>query len=243
MTQGQASKLVGIVCGLKSEAAAVEKAIAGADLSRDSFLIGVSGADASRAEDIAEGFVEQGAIALLSVGVSGGLDPALMPGDLVVAETVLRTGASDEATGVRLDNPKSDNLNTLAPDIPRSLIYGSDIIIQSAEEKARLFRETQAVAVDMESHAVAHSAMVHGIPFLAIRAIADPAERALPKAALGAIAADGSTRIAHTLLQITKAPGDFPALLKLGSDSEKANARLRSDLGGLLRGLLFCLDL
>ncbi|MEX0644518.1 MAG: hypothetical protein WD076_04365, partial [Parvularculaceae bacterium] len=83
----------------------------------------------------------------------------------------------------------------------------------------------------------------HGVPFAAIRAIADPANRALPAAALNAVAPDGSMKILTVLIASAKAPGEFPALLKLGADSEKALKTLRRDLGGLFRRLLFSLDL
>ena len=225
-----------IVCGLKSEAAAVRAALAASGFSHADVEIGVSGADAGRAEDIAERFVEAGARALLSVGVSGGLDPALAPGALIIATRVV-TAAAPGGRGPEDDPRIAFDGIALRP------VYGSDVIIQSPEEKARLFSDSGACAVDMESHAVAHVAMAHGLSFLAVRAIADPAPRALPAAALGAVAPDGSTRVGKTLLAMTKAPGDIPALLQLGSDSQKALKTLRRDFGGLLRDFLLALDL
>jgi len=76
-----------------------------------------------------------------------------------------------------------------------------------------------------------------------VRSIADPASRALPAAALNAVAPDGSTKVFSVLIACAKAPEDFPALLRLGADSEKALRTLRRDLGGLFRRLLFSLDL
>jgi hypothetical protein len=95
----------------------------------------------------------------------------------------------------------------------------------------------------MESHGAARAARTSGVPFAAVRAIADPASRALPPAALNAVAPDGSTKTLSVLMACAKAPGQFPALLQLGADSEAALKALRRDLGGLFRRLLFSLDL
>jgi nucleoside phosphorylase len=119
-----------------------------------------------------------------------------------------------------------------------AVLYGSDSIYASPEEKARLHRETGALAVDMESHGVARAARAAAIPFAAIRAIADPASRALPKAALNAVAPDGRTRVLATLLECAKRPRDLPALLQLGADSNRALNSLGRGLDELFGALL-----
>lgn len=222
------SKSFGIVCGLKSEAETVRAACEGLPVE-----LGVSGANADRAEKIATEFCDQGVGAILSVGVSGGLDPTLEPGDLVIGATVKTAGGgSFDASPILLANVLS-----VAGEIRPQVIYGSDMIVSSASEKAVIYASSASVAVDMESHGVARAAQKAGIPFIAIRAIADPAARALPPAALNAVAPDGSTRIFKTLAECAKAPGQFPALLKLGSDSQKALATLKAKLGPMLRAL------
>ncbi|MCK5747041.1 MAG: hypothetical protein KAH44_12535, partial [Oricola sp.] len=81
---------IGVVCGLKSEA----QAVAAAKVDQSKLRIGISGANAARAEEIARGFCNDGASAILSVGVSGGLDPALKPGDLIIGETIIADDGS-----------------------------------------------------------------------------------------------------------------------------------------------------
>lgn len=230
---------IGIVCGLKSEAAAVNDVIRREKLDAAKFRIGVSGANAARAEAIARGFAADGAKAILSVGVSGGLQPNLQPGDLILSNQVV-DGAGGWSHSVQTD---VGLLRTAAPTSIEAVIFGADEIIDGPLNKADIYARTGAVAVDMESHGAARAAQQAGLPFLAIRAIADPAERALPAAALGAVAPDGSTRVFSTLLKCAKAPRDFPALMQLGSDSEKALKALRGGLGLLLGRLLFRLDL
>lgn len=228
-------EFIGVVCGLKSEAAVVRNALGDDTRVR----IGVSGANAQRAEAIAREFSADGALAILSIGVSGGLDPALMSGALVVGEkTVVGNGeawSSDE----RLLGASSKTLSN----IKTGVLFGADDIIDSAEAKAILFQKYRAIAVDMESHGCAKAAAEASVPFLAIRAIADPADRALPPAALGAIAPDGSTRVFKTLGAALGDPKQFPVLMKLGADSAAATKTLRRDLGPLFRSLFVSLQL
>lgn len=240
------TKFIAVVCGLKSEAACVRRAYGVAGVEGLKLALGVSGADAARAETIAAEFADDGAAAILSVGVSGGLDPALRPGALVTARAVVRANGEKYQADDRLLRA----ILSADPGAGRgerrlieAVLFGADRIIASPEEKAALFAATGAAAVDMESHGAARAALRAGVPFAAIRAIADPAERALPKAVLGAVAPDGATRVLSTLLKCAKAPGDFPALVRLGRDSEIALEALRSDLGGLFRGLLLGGDL
>ncbi|MEO1250926.1 MAG: squalene--hopene cyclase [Pseudomonadota bacterium] len=252
-------KFIGIVCGLKSEKTAV-RAVAG----RRAIRIGVSGASAARAEEIARRFCHEGAAAILSVGVSGGLDPALKPGALVIGDSVMADSgelfesdrylmssiASSFATPYSLHPEESrrrvskDKGNRAPEDEARvGRLFGADAIIDSAAKKAALFSNHGALAVDMESHGAARAAQEARVPFIAIRAIADPADRALPPAALSAVAPDGSTQVLKTLGAALRDPKQFPALMKLGADSAAATKTLRRELGPIFEKLAAQIDL
>ena len=202
--------IIGVVCGLKSEAAVVRAA------GSEKVRIAVSGASAERAEAMAQVFCREGAAAILSVGMSGGLAPSMKPGDLIIGEYV-RTKAGEEfaASSALLQDFE---LEAGATPIERAVLFGADEIVASTREKARLFERYGATAVDMESHGAARAARSANMPFAAIRAIADPADRVLPPAALNAVASDGSTKTLSVLWACAKTPGQFPALLQLGSD-------------------------
>ncbi|MBI1364924.1 MAG: hypothetical protein GC153_03080 [Alphaproteobacteria bacterium] len=231
-----ANQFIAVICGLKSEAAVV-RACAPAEKIR----IAVSGASAERAEELARGLCCESAAAILSVGVSGGLAPDLVSGDIILGSAIRTRSGSEYAASANLI-ASLEAAGTEVP-TPRAIIFGSDEIVASAREKAMLFERYGASAVDMESHGAARAARAAGVPFAAIRAIADPASRALPPAALNAVAPDGSTRTLSVLWKCAKAPAQLPALLQLGSDSETALKSLRNSLGGLFRRLLFSLDL
>lgn len=222
---------VGIVCGLKSEAQAVQQAF-----NDDRLSIRVSGANAERAEALTNELCDTGAEMIISVGVSGGLLPAYAPGDLVIGRQVItstqeRFACHEPSLAILKRSHKADGIQP-------SIIYGADDVILTTEKKNEIYQATGAKSVDMESHGAARAALKTDTPFLAIRAIADPADRALPTAALNAVNPDGSTRVFSTLINAAKDPGQLPALMQLGQDSQKALETLRTHLGGLLGVLL-----
>ncbi|MEX0644442.1 MAG: hypothetical protein WD076_03985, partial [Parvularculaceae bacterium] len=158
-----APRFIGVVCGLKSEAAAIRASASG-----DKVRIAVSGASAERAEKLAHEFCRDGAKAILSVGVSGGLDPMLKSGDLLLGEVVLtRKGEEFAAAGPLLAALARETDEPLR----RAALYGADQIVATALAKARIYEQFGAAAVDMESHGAARAARAHGVPFAAIRAI------------------------------------------------------------------------
>jgi hypothetical protein len=72
----------------------------------------------------------------------------------------------------------------------------------------------------MESHVVAAVAREHGLPLLVLRAIADPADRAIPGPALAGLGPDGDARPLAVALRLLAAPWTLPALLRLAADSQ-----------------------
>lgn len=146
--------------------------------SGDAALISISGIGAANAERSARSLVAAGADALLSWGVAGALDPALGCGTAVLPLEVLhqqRRYATSAAWRERLLGALSAHLPAVS-----GALLSSDVAVSSAALKARLFAATRAVAVDMESAAVAGVAAQHGLPFLAVRVILDTASDSLP---------------------------------------------------------------
>lgn len=221
---------IAVICGLQSEKAAVEKSVG-----ERGVRIGVSGANGDRAYELARSFCEEGARAVLSIGVSGGLDKALKPGALVIGERVVAGKGGEWESDIYLLRAAKRAALTHPPSI--GAIFGSDIVIDDVETKAVLNRGHECLAVDMESHGAARAAAQAGVPFLAIRAIADPADRALVKAALTAVAPDGSTRNMKTLGEAIRDPKQLPGLWKLGADSGKALATLKKSLPPLVSAI------
>ena len=105
-------------------------------------------------------------------------------------------------------------------------------VVASISEKRNLYEASGAVAVDMESYAVAGVAAEAGVPFVAVRAIADPAGRPLPRSVIGSIGPDGRPRVGRVMLHVCVRPWEAPALLQLRRDTDAALASLRRLIGG-----------
>src|SRR3546814_11469473 len=95
----------------------------------------------------------------------------------------------------------------------------------------------------MESGAVATVAAEAGLPFLAVRAVADRADDALPALVEHAVKPDGMPAVGRTLAAMLKNPTQIPATLRLARRTNLALARLRridplkdAIFGGFCRG-------
>jgi adenosylhomocysteine nucleosidase len=95
---------------------------------------------------------------IVSTGFCGALDPALCVGDIVVS-------------GDGVASPRS---------FVRGQILSMDRVAVTAAEKRDLRERTGAVAIEMESAAVAAKAREWGVPFRCIKAVSDIAAEDLP---------------------------------------------------------------
>lgn len=103
---------------------------------------------------------------VIGAGFAGGLDPSLPAGALVLAENYPgQVAAAQAALGDRV------RVGPLAT---------APTVLETAESKAELARQSGAIAVDMETATVAEFFRKRGVPFMALRAISDVADEALP---------------------------------------------------------------
>jgi adenosylhomocysteine nucleosidase len=177
----------------------------------DGALIRVAGIGAEHAARGARALVAAGARALLSWGVAGGLDPALSCGTAVLPAEVLHQKqrfASHRQWRERLLGALDGHVRCVT-----GALLTSDVAVASTAQKAGLFHATGAVAVDMESAAVAAVAADHGLPFLALRVILDGAHDSLPASVTRAF--DPATRARPQLWPLLGTPSDWGRLLGL----------------------------
>lgn len=224
-----ASAPSGFVVGLAVEARVL------ADALGPSSRIACAGASSERARAGAARLLAEGAGALISFGLAGGLDPALSPGDLVLPERVVaRTRSSGPA--IAADGVWRAKWAAAAAAAGLSVAGGtlsdSPGVVRTVADKQALRRSTGAVAADMESYAVAAVAAAAGVPFAAVRAVADPAGRPLPSCVTGLIGPDGRTDIDRLILRLCARPWEIPALVRLRRDANAALASLGRLVGG-----------
>jgi adenosylhomocysteine nucleosidase len=79
----------------------------------------------------------------------------------------------------------------------------------------------------MESQAIGRMARQAGVPFMAVRAVADPAERGIPEWLAGAIDMRGKPRLSVVAKGALAHPRDVRRLLTLARDQRAALQALR----------------
>ncbi len=222
---------IGIVAALQAEAHTLGSARRhGPRLMRlhDGALLAISGIGAEAAARAARALGDAGATGLVSWGLAGALDPALEAGDLVLPHTVITPDAARIQTS-------SDWRDQLAAKIARAAQFSvsdgplltSAAPIDTVAAKAEALRTTLAVAVDMESAAVAQVAADRALPFIAVRTIVDTAADPLPQAVLAASRA-GQVRIWRLARELALAPSEIKPLLSLVGRYWAAKRTLRS---------------
>ena len=186
----------------------------------------MTGARPGRAEQAARALLDQGCDALMSFGFCGGLDSKLAPGTVVFADRVIAADGKVTATDARwraaLSTAAAGRCAAVA-----APVYGSAHVIASRAAKKELFEKTGAAAVDMDSHEVAAVANERGVPFIVVRAVADPARRTVPRAVLYGVREDGTTRLVAVCAAVLVRPWEAFSLAGLAWDSYAALGALR----------------
>ncbi len=221
------SAYVLIVCGLKREAA-ILKGPGRATLCGDASTLRLRLAEAASLRPSL----------VVSWGLCGGLDPRLRPGDLVLAKEVV-SDAGAVRTDEAITSSLAQRLGGAGVRVIVERLAVSDAPVPTAAAKAELRRATEASAVDMESLIAGRYALEQRVPFAILRAVADPAERALPPLALKAVAADGGINAVAVIGALIRSPSQLAGLRALAADSRAAFQTLKrcSLLPGLFLGL------
>jgi hopanoid-associated phosphorylase len=185
-----------------------------------------TGGDVERTRRAVAQFIAEGARALISFGICGGIDPALGPGALLLPPAVSAEDGRRHRVDAALRGRLASALGRAGVAAAGGDMLGAARAADTPLRKAELHRRSGAIAVDLESHLVAEAAVAAGIPFAVLRAVADPAERALPPAALIGLNAAGHPALGRILLSLAGQPAQLPALLQLARDTRRALAAL-----------------
>jgi hopanoid-associated phosphorylase len=154
---------------------------------------------------------------VISVGLAGALSPLLKVGEVVIADQVIQgreTWRCSETWRVALAARLAH--------AHQAAVAASDTIMESAEAKAKLYDDTGALAVDMESAVAGRFAAARNLPFAVLRVISDDAAHVLPPAALVAMKPDGGIAIGRVLGSLLRHPLQVPGLIRTARTSNKA---------------------
>jgi adenosylhomocysteine nucleosidase len=190
-------------------------------------VVSVSGIGADNAARAARSLAAAGATALLSWGVAGALDPALRCGSVVLPLQVLAAGGQFPADRPWHQRVAAALQGKLALD--SRALFTSEVAVVTAARKATLFQDTGAVAVDMESAAVAAVAVEMALPFLALRVILDTAQDSLPGSVVRSFQppAGAASSSGPRIWPLLCSPGDWGGLLRLAAQYRVAGRALR----------------
>ncbi len=213
---------LGVITGLAQESACLD--IFPSETRPD---LRCAGSKSERAGFFAQKLINEGCNGLLSFGMAGGLKEDLPPGNLILASIVFGPkGQVFETSKLWLkricSQSSSDISVTIAP------MIGANEVICSSKAKKELGIATEAVAVDMESHQVGAVAKKAGVPFMVIRAIADPVGCSIPDWLSENISERGAPQYGSILLGLASHPWDFNKLMQLNRNSSTALSSLRS---------------
>jgi adenosylhomocysteine nucleosidase len=195
----------------------------------DGALLAVSGMGAALAAIAARNLIDAGAAALMSFGLAGGLDPLLSAGTIVLPSEVISRGGARFSTSRSWREQLCAAIAKQRP-VAEGALLTSPQPIGAVAEKAAAFRETGAVAVDMESLGVAEVSAAHNLPFIAVRVIVDTAADVLPRAVVAA-SREGQVNILRLIGGLAVTPLDLIALIRLARAYRAATRSLAAVAG------------
>jgi len=122
----------------------------------------------SNAEQAALLHIKQGVKAILSFGTAGGINPECNAGDIIIANSCI----DSDGQIISVDtNWQQKVFNTLKLAKSQKVLSGpiceSSHVVASSADKQKLFETSNALAVDMETVALARITKEHHVPFIA----------------------------------------------------------------------------
>lgn len=161
---------------------------------------------------------------VISAGACGALAPDLPVGSLVVPETVIGPAGARLAVASAPPLARAGTLLT----VPE--------VVRTPSEKARLWIETGAVAVDTESSIVLEWARGAGVPAAVIRGVSDGAASGVPSDLAAVVEPGGRVSRGHALRAMLSRPAALADAIALGRGTGAALKTVAHALGSVARG-------
>lgn len=229
--------VVGVIAALPAEAASLAHR---RPLRGRPTLVGpqtwlcLAGVGRACAQAACQQLLASGATGLVSWGVAAGLDPDAHAGTVVITSEIVTPLDSSASTELRVvDSVARDWVAALVACIGTHAkvstcpIADAGHVLETVEEK-RSLAQSGAGAADMETVAVARIARSAGIPWIAIRAVADTATVALPRAVIRAVDASGQVRLGRLAAELARHPRELWELPQLARGFRAALRTLRT---------------
>lgn len=172
---------------------------------------------------------------MVSSGFAGSVNPAVGVGDLIIGKHVLHSTQEVFEGEIKIDSMLSCDTSIVAMAVKLSNtdnfkshcgdILSVNKIIRQSSVKKHLGNQTSAIAVDMESFAIAERAHAMGIPFVVVRAISDGMDEDM-KINENMVTEGGNVNIPSTARHLLNKPHHIPYLNRLRKQTKFATNTL-----------------
>jgi len=175
-----------------------------------------------------------GAELVIGTGVVGALSSGLKPGDLVLSDRILLIDGegqvADQVIAVSESHLRAVGRSLASAGIAYSTgaILTSHRVLATGAEKRRAKDSTGAIAVDMETAAIAAEAAARGLPFVAIRAVLDEVDDEVVGAEMAD--ADGNVRPLAATSYLIRNPATMLKLPRMIRNLSRATAAIADAL-------------
>ncbi|MEE9602453.1 MAG: hypothetical protein V3V75_04045 [Thermoguttaceae bacterium] len=171
---------------------------------------------------------------IISAGFAGGLDPKLRRQDVLMADGVTDSRGNRLTIDVHIDPAAMAK----TPGVHVGRLLSGDTVIRMPREKHAAGKRHEAVAVDMETFAVAEVCSRRGVRFLSVRVITDTADESLPKEVEGLLTQkSGPARLGAAAGAILRRPSSLADMYRLKENALVCSDRLARFLAGTIEQL------
>ena len=167
---------------------------------------------------------------VVSCGFSGALDRDLKVGNIVTATEIVDTHGNEVSLDVNMPEDREAGCFV-------GKILTADEMVREVAQKVILGEQTGALAVDMESLAVAQVCRERKTPFMAVRVISDDMSADLPPEVLSVMGSTGTVRFGAAIGAVWKRPESVKQMWHLRSTAARAAENLASFLDGVVTQL------
>ena len=196
-------------------------------------IVYYAGMGPENAKQAAQSLIELDVNALVSWGVAGALDSTLNSGDIVLpAEVIDGNGGgndSDNVTHIPVHQPWHTALRNK---LQQQRLHADGAIISTQDvqhdshTKSQLRNKTQAIAIDMESAAIAKVALKADKPFVIIRSIFDTLSMTIPQSSTDATDQYGLVSMPKLMAGLLRHPSELLQYPNLVSSFTRAKKSL-----------------
>ena len=188
----------------------------------------ICGMGEDKARIAAQTLLEQNVSALVSWGTAGALTENLQSGDLLLADSIVENDQNKYSFDAEWNKHIANDLNSTSIKIHHGMISHTQQVLATSEDKKKLHSQTNAMAVDMESLAIAQIANKEKLPCVSIRAIVDEASQCIPEAVIKNTDTFGRPALIPLFFSLFRNPGLITELIKLGTGMKAATTTLNT---------------